>query len=86
MLVQQNVRLNKKVGRLEEVLNEVKQNCENFGDNSSATSAHIRPVLWLLPSGPDQVRKVVLREDQGVISEASYYAVYYRDLQNCFRY
>ena len=29
-----------------------------------ATSRHTRHKLWLLPSGPDQVRLLVLREDQ----------------------
>ncbi len=29
-----------------------------------ATSRHTRHLLWLLPSGPDQVHKLVLREDQ----------------------
>ncbi len=30
-----------------------------------ATSRHTRHSLWLLPSGPDQVYELVLREDQG---------------------
>lgn len=29
-----------------------------------ATSRHMNRLLWLLPSGPDQVHKVSLREDQ----------------------
>ncbi len=31
-----------------------------------ATSRHTRHPLWLLPSGPDQVHELVLREDQGL--------------------
>lgn len=31
-----------------------------------ATSRHTRHLLWLLPSGPDQVHKLVLREDQSL--------------------
>lgn len=31
-----------------------------------ATSRHTRRPLWLLPSGPDQVHRLVLREDQGL--------------------
>jgi hypothetical protein len=31
-----------------------------------ATSRHTRHSLWLLPSGSDQVHKLVLREDQGL--------------------
>ncbi|SHO56069.1 hypothetical protein VQ7734_01832 [Vibrio quintilis] len=31
-----------------------------------ATSRHTRRLLWLLPSGPDQVHKLALREDQGL--------------------
>lgn len=30
-----------------------------------ATSRHTRHSLWLLPSGPDQIHELVLREDQG---------------------
>lgn len=30
-----------------------------------ATSRHTHHPLWLLPSGPDQVHELVLREDQG---------------------
>lgn len=29
-----------------------------------AASRHTRHTLWLLPSGPDQVHLLVLREDQ----------------------
>ncbi len=29
-----------------------------------ATSRHTRPLPWLLPSGPDQVNKLALRENQ----------------------
>lgn len=29
-----------------------------------AASRHTRPLLWLLPSGPDQVNKLALRENQ----------------------
>jgi len=29
-----------------------------------ATSRHMNPPLWLLPSGPDQVHGLSLREDQ----------------------
>ncbi len=31
-----------------------------------ATSRHTRHSLWLLPSGPDQVYELALREDQGL--------------------
>jgi len=31
-----------------------------------ATSRHTRRLLRLLPSGPDRVHKLVLREDQGL--------------------
>ena len=31
-----------------------------------ATSRHTRHPLWLLPSGPDQVHELVLREDQSL--------------------
>ena len=37
---------------------------EGMGAAPPATSRHMNPPLWLLPSGPDQVHGLSLREDQ----------------------
>ncbi len=37
---------------------------ERLGAAPPATSRHTNPPLWLLPSGPDQVHGLSLREDQ----------------------
>ena len=40
--------------------------CEDLGGNSTSTSRHTSHLLWLLPSGPDQIHKVSLRGTNGV--------------------
>lgn len=37
---------------------------QNLGGALPATSRHTRHLPWLLPSGPDRVNKLVLRENQ----------------------
>lgn len=45
-----------------------------LGGKSPATSAHMSLLLRLLPSGPDRVHKISLREDQRLTIEDAHYA------------